>query len=257
MRIAARLYRLWRPSRPMPRVAFFHLPKCGGTSLEAALLRAYRDGGQSTLHMHAKHSVRAAQAAGMPMADFRKALLLYHLQDPSARYISGHYIFSEAALAAASPRWQLLTVLREPMARFYSQYFFNRYKRDHEHFGRTDTLEAYLDTRGAAYAAQLYSRQFGFGEGLDRALDTLSRFAFAGVLEDSPGLVQGVSSLLGTPPRIEQLNASPRSNADRQAEITPEIDARVREMCAEDLALYSAVRSGSFAPSVRSVTHGT
>jgi len=89
-------------SRPVrPKVAFLHVPKTGGTSLNAILSDAFFGRMQHVAVSEAAFPTSSANAA---VYDF----------------LGGHYSFRQIAEVEWS--YDLITILRHPLDRFYSQY---------------------------------------------------------------------------------------------------------------------------------------
>lgn len=244
--LARRAYRtLRRRTRPdLPRLSFLHLPKCGGTSLNAALNAHYVRAGYETVGLDAHASKKAADAVGETLQDFRSDLYLYYLARERLRYLSGHFTFSELAWDVADGRWAFLTMLRDPVARWYSAYFYGRYKTHSDHFRITRPLAEHAEHQWARGPQSMYARFLGVaGEGqVGRAIATLERFDLVGVLEESETLVRECERVLGVGLSLERKNASPRSAEEQQDEVTPEIDRLVREIVEPDRRIYDAVR---------------
>lgn len=224
---------------PLPRLAFIHTPKCGGTSLDAAITAAYERAGHRAIRLDARASLRAAEAAGDKLHELRSRLLLYDLASKHARYLSGHYTFTEAAFTV-SRGWHFIALLRDPVARWYSAFFYNRYK-ESDHCARTESLAEYLST-DRAKSGQTYARQFGSGD-VERAIENLSRFSVVGTLDNLAALQRDCERVLGIRLEVGHSRMNPRSTAEQQAEITPEIDAHVRALCEPDRYVYDAVRA--------------
>ncbi len=147
-----------------------------------------------------------------------------------------------------------MTVLRDPEARWFSNYFYNRYKTTSTHFRINESLEAFLDTDRARQGGNLYARFLSFGTNtknpVAHALRHLSHFHIVGVLEHLPLLLADCQQTLGVRLKPSVRNTSPRSKEDQSAEITPAIRARVQELCQPDIEIYTEVKR-------RLETHGS
>ena len=238
---------------PQERIVFVHIPKCGGTSVKNAITRKFgygrdRFGGRGILNISAVASKRAATAAGMTSERFREHLLLFGMAHPGVRFISGHISFSHIGQKEFGDTWRFVTLLREPVSKWFSQYFYNRYKKS-EHSRVEEELEEFLDTPTAAAYGSDYVRLLSSveddptsREAINSALENLARFSVLGVLEDMERFRESFRSNLGFDIRVGVTNRNPVSAKKQDSRITPEIRRRVEGLCAANSEVYEAVR---------------
>lgn len=232
------------------RICFIHVPKCGGTSFGEALAREYglvaRLGGRLAT-VDPVVSKRAAAVAGQPLSRYREALLLYHLGHPRTRFVAGHVEYSPRG-HDAFPDWRYVTLLRDPVAKWFSQYFYNRYK-ESDHSRVELELEDFLATPAARDYGSDYVRFFARAKDADLrseaaiadALAGLERFAVVGVLEELERFLADFEAAFGVRPRVPHRNASPAPRARR--EVPAEVRRAVERLCAPNRAVYRAVRA--------------
>lgn len=79
--------------QPIPNIFFLHLPKCGGTSISAAIQARFPGHWRQTALAH-EASACAARVAGRDVLAFRRDLPLYALSRQQDGCITGHYPFS-------------------------------------------------------------------------------------------------------------------------------------------------------------------
>ena len=232
-------------------IAFVHIPKCGGTSLHTAISRHYRTDHINYLDPTASRNV--SQADDVAMLPFRRSLLAYQLaKSDGNRFISGHWPVDQALLHTYAPNWSFVTVLRDPVARWLSNYFFNRHRADNrDHFGTELDLEAYLDTRDAVENGKLYLSFCHGGhmpEGdlsatISEAIDVLAAFDLIGTLDDMEGFLDRFEQHWQVRPSIPLTNVSPANRHMREKALTPSILQRIEDICAPDQKIYDAVRA--------------
>ena len=170
IRLELVLKKLLRAVKPVvdDRCVFLHVPKCGGTSIDNALNSHFAN--ESKAHLHPDASLKAAQLRyhfdspfGPSNIDklfrFREHVLLYYLSQPQLRFISGHFNFSAIALEAFGEDCTFITVLRNPVERLISLYFFNRYKKS-SHFKINMDIDDYLSSDDGQAQGSLYVRFF-------------------------------------------------------------------------------------------------
>ncbi|MBI4820049.1 MAG: sulfotransferase family 2 domain-containing protein [Deltaproteobacteria bacterium] len=229
-------------------VAFIHMPKCGGTSLTEALCALYGPGRRTLLDSRA--SKRGADELGIGLLRFRRSLLAYELRRAGeGRLVAGHYPVDAEAVSEFGSRWRFVTVLRDPVERWISHYFYNRSLRDSP-FHISADLGSYLDSGDARSLGCLYARHLLGIEGanltdqqVEAAKRVLSSFALVGIAERLDDFAAEFGRKFGRSLEIGRKNVSPVSRRDRESEVSPEIRARIRDLCAPDLELYEQARS--------------
>lgn len=233
-------------------IFFLHIEKCGGTAVDEAIRRAYRTldvtSYENLIKLDSGAAYRASQALGRPTWEYREELARYYFESESTRFITGHFQVSEPLLTDYRDRFAFLTILREPVSKFLSHYFFNRYK-DDDH-GRIEVgLADYLDTDRARDICTDYVQLLtGTGdapaedahsaERLEQARRTLDKFALVGVLEDLPMFIHAFEDKFGAELDVMSRNRNPASKNQRRQELTPELEERIREMNAPNIAIY-------------------
>ena len=242
--IAWNLYRRVQPC--LDPLVFLHLPKCGGTSVNIALNKLYWLRLHRTLHLSGASSKQAAEVIGEPVERFRARLLAFHMAEQKRRLITGHYGFDEHIWDHFSDAWKFMTVLRDPVARWYSSYFYNRYKTKSDHYRISQPLEIFVETDRARKGGDMYARfltgRSDADDAVSQVIENLHRFHLVGLLEEAETFIQDCQQLLGVKINVPRHNVSPRSTHQQSEEITPEIDAKVRALCASDLQIYRAVQ---------------
>ena len=230
------------------RIIFFHVPKCGGTSVHQGLARAVTLRGFGALHLDPEASRIAADAVGDDLLAFRDRWLVYHAVQRRSHLIGGHFAYVPA-LADLAEDYHLVTLLREPRSQLLSQFFYNRDKARSDHFGIDPgvSLKEFLRSELALEVGANYVRTFTdphlraearSPQALATALGNLERFDAVGALEHL-GLWQArLSQILGRPVRFGHENPSPTAKSARAAEVDPEARALADRVCAPNAAVY-------------------
>ncbi|MCF2901371.1 sulfotransferase family 2 domain-containing protein [Pseudoalteromonas sp. OFAV1] len=118
-------------------ICFIHIPKSGGISIDLALREQFAVAGQPRF---SREGAIAMSLAGMnreindldSISEFSdhhakqlSGLLAYHLAQ-NWQYISGHVTTNKQLLDQFAKQYHFLTVLREPVSRFKSNYVYNK-----------------------------------------------------------------------------------------------------------------------------------
>lgn len=233
-------------------VAFVHVPKCAGRSVERALRRSYR---WSRGHTHAgatfDHAARlrdgpADQQSLLWEATGQRAeIYAYHLA-LGVKCVTGHAPVSQALIDAYGGTHAFVTVLRDPVARFVSHYRYSY--RSGGHGAIELQLCDFLDTPRARTFGSIYLKYFAHGaaeaEAERAARRCLDAFEVVGFLDDLPGFETALRRRLKRRVRIGHVNAGP-GGAGRGpgAEIEGALRRRIEEICAPDIAIYHWARS--------------
>lgn len=237
---------------PRTKRIFLHIPKCGGSSL---------------------HKLLFAQFPVAKVCPIRHNRLNEMKSDVLSRYelYSGHFTRDAVEQFIQGPK-SYVTVLRDPVGRLLSSYYFGRshtwaFIRKHPQFSEPPAaydlhgmayrpakeleLGAYLDSEGK-YLTGLMVRWIGGGQGspdemLSRAKLHLSQMDSVGLVEDMDASVADIFAAWSLPcpsviPReLDQSrfgNTHPWLDVVEKQEITSAISDRLHEICQLDQELY-------------------
>lgn len=230
------------------RLMFLHIPKCGGTSIASAIgaCYGYRAIDPSQFYLDASAVLETAGQFDQHFQQVSERLLLYTMAQKQSRYITGHFFFSEKASSRYGDQWQIITILRDPVSRWFSQYFFNRYKKA-DHFKTDADLESYIESaEGIGAAHTLMNVLEGSGqdwghdpqEGVNRAIANLDKIALVGFLEHLEQFKSRFKARYGATLKIGTLRKNPASPIQSKTQVPGEIIKQVRHICRYDNQIY-------------------
>jgi hypothetical protein len=228
------------------KIFFFHIAKCGGTSIANAIIKGYkpwRPRNTSSVVILNEEAARFAERNTIGTHTYplvRRDLLNYMMSLPNIRCISGHFQYSNSA-HDAYPDWHFVTVLRDPVARWLSHYRYNALMKK-----IALPIEEFIETRqarsfGRAFVDEvtddLDKEDIDIGELVEIALGRYKRFSLVGRLDDLPDLVHRFEEKFHHKLDIKHLNRTPGGVEDKP--LSDSTMARINELCAPDMSLYT------------------
>jgi hypothetical protein len=231
-------------------VVFFHVMKCGGTSvrdgLSAGITGARK--GPEVFELDGEAAKLSAGGRDPDNWKFRDALLPYVLRTTRPRVVLGHFRYRDGYRELLDGA-HFVTVLRDPCERMVSLYKYRLYKEGVD-VPVTGGFDEFIRSSRWAKEGHAYVTTFCGGTDMDprsdaavaAAVANLGRFAVVGFTEALDDFSRRVGVCAGTPVSIPVLNASPAPRTRLDREIADAAD-RLREICAPDLQVYERVRT--------------
>lgn len=248
--------------RTKPSILLCHVPKTGGSSVASAIRRHYLFSNfnirseASMLAGLAQFGLEADDPAGENACQALRSSLVFYAAAQGIKFITGHLWRPARMRAMKDMGYQAVTFMRDPVERWYSLFFYGRYKEGE--YARIDMeFEDFLASDRGRDAGRVYVRYLGgirpdndynSTAALDQARAGLAEFDMVGFLDDLAGFTAGFEAAYGLRLKIPHKRQSPaRKDSDPRAAMrrykeSAEIRARVAEICAPDIELYEYAR---------------
>jgi len=236
------------------RVVFHHAPKCGGTSVGRALRKRYLLS-QATVTPESSFRAFEAFSGGsdrqqmlVDVLDLREQMMMYWMFE-DIRCVSLHVRFSNIAYDLFGDRYKFITVMREPVSRFISHYFWSHGKPG-AHARIDEGLADFLDTPRAKRLGATYSEYYsGLQKDVDitsdraihSAIENLKKFSVIGRLHDIEKFEADLKNELQVRVRVGHENKARTPMAKSHDVITPELKNKIAALCAPDLAIWNSL----------------
>ncbi len=238
------------------RLCFMHVPKCGGSALRQALGSLYPS--NDIVHFNQVSAVRVAEAVGADQnACFMTVLGYLFCAKPAL--LMGHFGYPARLRETIASKYAFITLLRDPVARFLSHFYYNRDRNYNDDYSLSEdlTVESFIanETSRARGWGSMYVNYFlGMPQGRDgkgfstaatevetsNAVQNAKDFSLVGYLEDLKDFKTQTAAVLGQAIELPLVNQSPSRN--RHKELSPSTLRLIEDICLPDLEVYHSVK---------------
>lgn len=246
------------------KVFFMHIPKCAGTSLKKAIKNQYLtldyrkdtaifDFSEKQLSSTVNNFISAPPLLSLPFSSAIRTpqiILNYAMADQKVKYISGHVPFCDIAYQAYSHDFLFVTLLRDPVERFISEYTYNKFHAGtHQKDTTSMPIEEYIETeRGIAQGGQyvlwlggrVNGEEYFSVESIKRAKDNIDKFDVIGCIENLPKFYTQYEQKIGKPLIIQKENTNPKPKSYKISESTRQ---KIEQLCARDIEIYNYIKA--------------
>ena len=224
-----------------PNIFFLHIPKTGGTSIDHAISQHYQNNLYKVSGPSSYKAAKFLYGEDCNVLKLREYLALHEMRK-GTKYIAGHVPFNSGIWNDFKDEYIYLTLLRHPVKRYISDFFFNSFKKADYHKIDCD-LKTYLASEkgkrsGCEYVKFLGglsdSENYQSQAAIEQAKNNLAKFTIVGFLEELNFLVEAVKQKTGLKLEIPHKRKNPVSNPQLDEEMMGEII----KVCQPDLEVY-------------------
>jgi hypothetical protein len=226
------------------KLLFLHLPKCGGTALKSEIAKHYPS--QSIFGISPIFTKTACDLFKLRLHPFRKHILIYAMATEKIQFVYGHFLFFEDVYNIFKKEYDYITILRHPVERFISNFFFNKYKKG-SHFRINDSLDKFLETKDALFHGHIYVRymagqyfeSYKNKDAINMAKANLKKFKLIGFLDNKAEFLKKFKQIFGFDLTYPIKNTNPYKNYEKEKIIEDKQLEKIRELCGPSLDIYN------------------
>lgn len=263
-----------------PKVAFVHIAKCGGISVDTAIREAIACPNERRIDRDAT-LIASLASFGQPIKSIEDSVefsshhahnlsnLFQQYLSKNWSYVSGHVSVTQHILNEYAKDYAFLTVLRDPVDRFISNYIFNKLTNAHPYMlpntNKVKCLRAEAEQIiGSKRGWQMANTSTMFLTGRypknsddaqimqNEVRDNLSKFKIVGFIDKLPEFEQQCSKLTGREVNIGKRNTVNAINTAHSDCIKQELfdyfsqsdtQSKLHELCNAEIANYNFART--------------
>ena len=238
---------IFNPQIKDKRIFFFHIAKCGGTSIANSIVKCYkpwRAENAGTVVLLNENSARFAENNSIGGYRYvRRDLLNYMMSQSNVKCISGHFQYSNIAHDIFQDRWHFVATLRNPVARWLSHFRYD------STLGKiTVPLEEFIETKRARSFGRAFVDEVT--EDVDKssidisalsqmAIARYKRFSLIGTIEDTRTFAKRFEEIFGCKLNIKHLNKTKVNSYGN--DISEHVLDKIHSLCEPDLKLYDEI----------------
>lgn len=273
------LYRVAPKQYEGKSLAFIHIAKCGGTSVDLALRSALAAPNERRINRDAtiaaslntfaasQHelasNIKQQTAFSEHHARQLQTVLAYHL-GLNWRFVSGHVAISTAILDGYQSQYDFVTVLRDPIQRFVSNYIYNKMTNT-SHIMPPNALSQdnliaeaqqiltskrgwHMANTNTMFLTGRYPKDAADASAMQQEVEiNLSKFSVVGFLDNLADFEQQCSVLTGRDIKIGQHNITSRFEDEQQMQTKETLreffasktsQSKLQTLCASELVNY-------------------
>lgn len=238
-------------------IFFFHIEKCGGSSVAHAFKEHLKDIKYNDFSrfksLDGKAALEASKAAKYPSLELRKILAYYFLSPDigkSVKFVRGHFAIDRDILSTFNDKYLFITTVRNPIDKWVSSFFYNYRKGNNDHGSINESIEDFIGTErskvlGYDYIRMTCSKNIGpeqlkdkrlVSKYADKSAEILDSFDMVVKLSEMNKLQKYVNKNTSWNINIGHKNKT--SNRKSKYDIDSEIMDKIKKVCKPNILVY-------------------
>lgn len=230
------------------KLLFIHVAKCGGVSITKSLRYKYL---LSYTGLNSGASLMAAVDAADPYEDYYQSVLTYrdlllkYFMNTRSRFISGHFAYNDW-IDDYLNKFIVMTVLREPIERFVSSYYYNKNKNENSPWKVNCSLSEFCETKQGIFTGMDYGIMFsGIKDSailnqdivINNAINNLNKIHICERIEDVDRIKESILEHANIKVKIKKLNVN--KNRKKITDIDEYTLDKIKNVCLVNTRIYN------------------